>query len=165
MTRRPIHPRGFTLLELVLVMVIMVIAMGMMAPSLRGWSHGSKIRDAGDQFLAVARYGQTQAAANGQIYRLNVDSNAGTYFLTKQDGQQFINLGNEFGRVFAMPDGFRIAMTDEQQQPLALIDFYPTGRSRAAHVRIAAATNEVVDIDCPSPAEGFRIVTGQEQAR
>src|SRR4051812_41387822 len=100
-----IHRRAhsaFTLIELVLVLVIISTAMAIAAPSLGGWNRGSKLRDAGDQFLAVARYARTQALANAQTYRLNIDPAGGRYWLTAQEGQGFVNLGNEFGRMFSL---------------------------------------------------------------
>jgi type II secretion system protein H len=153
---RPRH-RAFTLLELILVLVIISIALAMAAPSLRGWSRGGKLRDAGEQFLATARYARTQSAAEARIYRLNVDPQAGTYWLTAdQDGQQVL-LGNEFGRVFALPQGFGIAMT-EGPRPLSYVEFYPTGRTQPAAVRLTADDGFTFDLECPSPAEGFAIV-------
>src|SRR2546421_9085952 len=108
--------RGFTLLELVLVLIILCIALAAAAPSLTGWGKAAKLRDAGDQFLAVTRWARTQALADAQVYRLNVDSSAGTYWVTVQNGQQFVAPGSEFGRVFSVPDGFAIAMTTIGQE-------------------------------------------------
>jgi prepilin-type N-terminal cleavage/methylation domain-containing protein len=152
--------RGFTLLELVLVLLILCIAAAAALPSLTGWGRASAVRDAGDQFLAVARWARTSALADSTVYRLNVDSASGTYFVTVQDGTQFVPPGNEFGRPFSVPDGFSIAMTtygEQSQQPLAAVDFLPTGRTQPARVRIGRSDSDAVNIECPSPAEGFRL--------
>jgi type II secretion system protein H len=154
------YPRGFTLLELVLVLLILCIAAAAAAPSLVGWSRASRVRDAGDLFLAVARWARTAALADSTVYRLNVDSRAGTYWVTEQDGMNYVTPGNEFGRVFSVPQGFTIAMTTvgrEAQQPLSAVDFLPTGRTQPARVRIGRSDTDAVDIECPSPAEGFRL--------
>ena len=142
------------------MLLILCIALAAAAPALTGWGHASKVRDAGDQFLAVARWARTAALAEAQVYRLNVDSRNGTYWLTTQNGAQFGPLGSEFGRIFNVPDGFGIAMTtwqQDQQQPLSSVDFLPNGRTTPARVRIGRAYNDAVDIECPSPAEGFRL--------
>ena len=151
---------GFTLLELVLVLLILCIAAAVAAPSLVGWGRASTVRDAGDQFLAVARWARTQALADSTVYRLNVDAQNGTYWVTVQDGMNFVAPGNEFGRVFQVPDGFSIAMTtvgQDQQQAMTSVDFLPTGRTQPARVRIGRSDNDAVNIECPTPAEGFRL--------
>src|SRR4051812_2843876 len=96
---------GFTLLELVLVMMIIATVLAAAAPRLTGWSRGTKLRDAGDQFLSLTKYARTQAIADCRVYRLNVDAGQGAYWLTIQQGQQFANLGSDFGRIFLVPDG------------------------------------------------------------
>lgn len=163
--RRRTNHSGFTLIELVLVMLLISITLATTVPSLKGWSRGSKLREAGDQFLAVTRYARTQAASDGRTYRLNIDPQSGGYVLSVQDGMQFVPLGNEFGRNYALPAGYMMSVTDEQNQPLSVIDFFPNGRTYAAQVRIAAGPNDFVDIQCPSPAEGFRLALAQEVMR
>src|SRR5688500_9566548 len=122
---------GFTLLELVLVLVIISTALAMAAPALRGWSKGARLRDAGDQFLAVARWARSQAVSNSRVYRLNVDANAGRYWVTVQDGTEFVSTGSDFGQVFALPSGFGISMNEATaQQSLKAVDFFPTGRTQ-----------------------------------
>ena len=153
--------RGFTLLELVLVLLILCIAAAASAPSLVGWGRASVVRDAGDQFLAVARWARTQALADSTVYRLNVDSKNGTYWVTVQDGMNYVSPGNEYGRIYSVPEGFSIAMTtigQDQQQQLTAVDFLPTGRTQPARVRIGRSDTDAVNIECPTPAEGFRLV-------
>jgi type II secretion system protein H len=165
MVRRSRH-HAFTLLELVLVLLIVSIALATAAPSLRGWNRGSKLRDAGEQFLAVARYARTQSAADGRVYRINIDANSGSYVLTAQDGQQFVTLGTEFGRVYSVPDGFRLAVSGSQPNSrVDAIDFYPTGRTQPARIQIAADEYDLITIESPSPSEGFRLVSNQEAAQ
>jgi len=56
---------GFTLIELILVLLIISITMALAAPSLRGWSDGAKLRDAGDLFVASAKWARAQAILTG----------------------------------------------------------------------------------------------------
>jgi prepilin-type N-terminal cleavage/methylation domain-containing protein len=178
------HKSAFTLIELVLVMLVIAITMAMAAPSLSNWGRGGRLRDAGDQFLSVARYARTQAIAEARVYRLNVDPQTNTYFLTAQDGQQFVEIGGSFGKRFTLPDGCRIAMQPLQAiaaasptanatntsvppaQPGTACDFYPNGRTQPVHVRIAnSETGDAVDISCPTPAEQFALGAPAEAPR
>ena len=158
------HPRAFTLFELVLVMVILCIAMAVAAPSLRGWSHGARLRDSADQFLAAARFAHTKAIADCKTYRLYIDSRAGTYWVTVQDGLQFVNVGSDFGRVFEVAEGVTMQVTTGAANPAGAnagtnaeyIEFYPSGRSMPAVARFSDDMASI-DVTCRSPAEGFRI--------
>jgi type II secretion system protein H len=165
------HRGGFTLLELVLVMVIMCTALALVAPSLRGWSHGAELRDAADQFVAITRLARSQAAANSSTYRMVIDSQAGTYKLMQQNGQDFIELGTSWGRAYQLPEGVHIELAknlagaptgntfanNAAPAPPNTIDFYATGRTEQVQVRMSSDHGGQFVITCPSPAEGFVI--------
>ena len=184
MTRSRAHS-GFTLLELMLVMVLACMAMAIVAPSVSNWSRGGKLRDAADQFVAVARLARTQAVANSTTYRMTVDPSSGTYQLSMQSGTEFVPLGSSWGRAFTLPDGvhlqvMRQSQPAQQQQSQSAygqsgsmqgsnsaaaatatentIDFYPTGRTQQVQVRLSSDRGDVLDIQCPSPAEGFVVL-------
>src|SRR5437762_2074672 len=137
MANRAAHS-GFTLLELILVMVIACTALAIAAPSLSGWSHGAKMRDAADQFIAVTRWAHLQ---KDNVYRLTIDQQNGSYQLTVKTANAFAEVQNSWGRAFALPDGVHIALVKDQPAPASTaqnqsaaddnglsIDFFPTGR-------------------------------------
>jgi type II secretion system protein H len=156
--------RAFTLIELILVLVILSTALAIAAPSLRGWSKGSKLRDAADQFQAVTRWARAQAIAESQTYRLNVEAHEGRYWLTTQDGMEFVPVASDFGAEFVMPDGATITMTQrDQSQPLEFVTFYPTGRTTAPAIVRLADDRGTYDFICDTPAEGFRRLKFGEQ--
>src|SRR5687768_10268701 len=67
-----VHDRAFTLIELVVVLVVLTVTIAITAPSLRGWSQGAKLRDAGQQLLAATAFARSQAAATATPHRLIV---------------------------------------------------------------------------------------------
>jgi type II secretion system protein H len=149
--------RGFTLLELVLVMVIICTALAMASPSLRGWSRGSALRDAGNQLLAITRWAHTQAVATAQVHRLSIDSGAGKYVVKVQEGEEFVGAGSEFGRDFALPAGYRIDAKDAGGQAIEHVDFFPTGRTEAARIRITSSDGSQIELQCQGPTEAFQL--------
>ena len=161
MKQRSAHS-GFTLLELVLVMMIVMAALALAAPSMGGWGRTTKLRDAGDQFLAVTRWARSQAIADARIYRLNIDSYAGRYWLTMQEGETFVELGKNFGQAFALPEGYRIAIVaDTIGAPTSgqTIDFHGNGRVQPARVQIANDVGGVIEIAAIAATDEFALVT------
>ena len=146
---------GFTLLELVLVLFIIAVALSVAAPKLRGWSRGRELRDAADQFISVTRYARASAAANCQVYRITIDPQSNTYQLSKRDGQNFIAEGSDLGDVQRLPSGYRLETSAKE----SVIDFFPSGRTQPAQVKLTAANGESLIINCPSAAEEFALVT------
>jgi Tfp pilus assembly protein FimT len=164
-TRRQL---AFTLWELILVMVIITTALAMAAPSLSGWGRGSKLRDVGDQFLAVTRWARSQAIADAQVYRLNIDSSVGAYWLTAQQGEQFVELGNSFGQLHTLPQGYRIAIAADATgapQSQQTIDFMPNGRLTAARIEIVTDLGGTLEIAALSPTEQFAVLEAAEVRR
>ena len=158
--RRP-SSAAFTLLELVLVMVVICTALAVAAPSMRGWSRGSRLRDAGDEFLALCRWARSQAVAESRIYRLYVDPPSGRFWAVAQDGQEFVPIGSSLGQVRALSDELSIELTglESQAARMEFIEFHPTGRTWPARVRIALSEYDFLEIACESPADEFRLLT------
>jgi type II secretion system protein H len=161
MNPRPRHS-GFTLIEVILVMVIVCIVLAMAAPALNNWNRGSHQRDAADQILALTRYARTQAIADATVYRFNLDTQTNQYWLTRLDGQQFVDLGNSFGQKFSAPDDARLDLTDDQNQSIDHIDFFSNGRTQPARLRLTATNGDITDIQCSTPAEGFQLASAQQ---
>src|SRR5947207_6133930 len=65
------HRRGFTLLELVVVMLILTVMLAMVAPSLSGFGRGRQAEQAAANILALSRWAREQAISDGRVYRLN----------------------------------------------------------------------------------------------
>ena len=68
-TRRTHHGkvRGFTLLELILVMVILSTVLAMAAPSLSGFFGSRQTHDTAAQILALTQLARSQAISEGVV--------------------------------------------------------------------------------------------------
>jgi type IV fimbrial biogenesis protein FimT len=158
---------GFTLFELILVVVIIALVAGMAAPSLRNWSRGSSLRDASDNFLGAIRAGRTAAAMSGVSYQLNIDSQSGRYWLSPVDSQQQQQQASasidDYSMPVNLPEGVRIQAVGPSNQPMSAIRFDPTGRTDPASITLMTAEGSRVTIACATPVEDFAVV--QEQSR
>jgi type II secretion system protein H len=168
MRRRRVSHRGFTLLELVLVLLIISTVLALAAASLKNWARGSRVRDTVDQFLATTRYARAQAVAEGRMYLLEINAD-GSYQLKAQllarvvEGQSFETIADKtFGDKVYLPEGFGMQVKVTGLPGLNGIGFYPTGRADPAQVTITSSqTGETAHIVCASPAELFQVVTAQ----
>ena len=88
------RPRGFTLIELILVMALLTSVIALAAPSLSRFFRGRALDTEVGRFLALARYGQSRAVSSGLPMVLWIDRTEGEYGLREADG-----FGMEAGQV------------------------------------------------------------------
>jgi type II secretion system protein H len=73
--------RGFTLVELLLVMTLMVVAIAVIAPSLKGFFRGRNLDGEAGRFLSLTRFGQSRAIAEGIPVELWIEPRRARYGL------------------------------------------------------------------------------------
>jgi type II secretion system protein H len=77
---------AFTLIELILVMTILTIVITVAAPSMSSFFRGRTQDSEARRLLALIRYGQNRAVAEGVPTRLWINERAGTYGLELEPG-------------------------------------------------------------------------------
>lgn len=160
--------RAFTLIELILVMVIISIALGYAAPSLRGWGQGQKLKNAADEFIAATGVARSLAVSEATIYAVEINSGDNTYAVKQIDAATGVktDAAGSMGGIKSLPETFKITLvsgggsTAEGTAAAAagsnVILFYPDARSTPAVVQIESPAGEVIKIQSESPAEPFR---------
>ncbi|MBP7052274.1 MAG: GspH/FimT family pseudopilin [Phycisphaerae bacterium] len=155
--------RGMTLLELILVMMILSTVLAMAAPSLRGFFISRRGDDAAAQILAMTQYARSQAVSEGVIYRLNLDVQQRTYWLTAQKSGDYERLENEFGRTFAISKDLVLEVEDVVKEGReAFLEFSPYGTVTAATIRLIDRQGRALEITCPTATESFSITECEE---
>jgi len=155
---RQASPRGFTLLELVLVLLLTSMILALSVPQLSGFLKGRRGADASAQILALANYARTQAVGSGSVYRLNLDEQTQTYWLSVQRGVEFYELGSEFGRHFTLPQEIKAAWDPAQGGTANWIDFHPDGRVAAVALNLTDLNGRKTVIGCRSETEPLVIL-------
>ena len=82
---RKVQP-GFTLIELVLVMAILIIVLSVTAPMLTSFFRGRTLDAEARRFLALTRYAQSRAVSEGMPMTLWIDPKQRTYGLEIETG-------------------------------------------------------------------------------
>lgn len=77
---------GFTLIELILVMAMLLIVLGVAFPSLTGFFRGRNLDSEARRFLSLTRYGQSRAVSEGVPVILWIDARVKSYGLEVQPG-------------------------------------------------------------------------------
>src|SRR6266566_7071347 len=79
--RRGRWEKGFTLMELILVMTVLAIAVSITAPALANFFRGRTLDSEARRFLSLTRHGQSRAVAEGVPMELWLDAVNQTYGL------------------------------------------------------------------------------------
>src|SRR4051812_49502232 len=96
---------GFTLLELILVMVILATVMALAAPKLQAWGRGAKLRNSADDFVAATKFARTHAVSSGYLCVVAIDKQGGTFTVKQQSGQNYVPVDGEFGQTISVLEG------------------------------------------------------------
>jgi prepilin-type N-terminal cleavage/methylation domain-containing protein len=154
--------RGFTLLELILVMVILSTVLAMAAPSLRGFFASRQRHDTAAQILALTQLARSQAISEGIIYRLNFDTRQRTYWLTAQRAGVFEKLKTGFGQVYTLPKDMNVELEDlDEEEEDVFLEFTPQGTVTAGTVRIIDRRGRAIEVTCPTVTESFSVVESE----
>jgi len=163
----PISTAGFTLLELILVMVIISTLLAIASPSLKGFFASRRTHDAASNILSLIKLARSQAITEGRVYRLNLDIEQRSYWLTAVEEGIFSELKTDFGRIFILPDDTVIELEKEYNNELTekYIQFYPEGWAQPGLIRLKDRRGDVVEIMSSSPLERYQvIIPGENEA-
>lgn len=152
---------GFTLLELIGVLVIIALLMAMVAPSLRGFTASRQINNSAAQIVALMRHARDMSINEGKVYQFNFDAQAGHYWLTQQDGVSYKELDESFGQIFSLPHGVTARWGHDNGGAVAAarLSFYPSGRVEPTNLRLESVHGKVALVRCRAPTEIFRVET------
>ena len=132
--------RGFTLVEMLVVMTIMVLAYAVTAPMISAGVSGAELKAAARQVAAGLRKARSEAVAHKNEVALTVDV----------EGRQFDLSGDK--RVYRMPEKIEISLFTAQSEltgaKTGAIRFFPDGSSTGGRVTLSRDEPKfLVDVD------------------
>jgi general secretion pathway protein H len=127
-------PRGFSLIELIVVLTIIGLSVSFVIPTLSKFSKTMELKGAVKKVSAILRYGRSEAVHKGRAYQVlfNPESREIRARLVETDE----NKTSE--KVYFLPRGIDLKEIDagSPQNPsdLPAIEFYPNGGSSGGRV-------------------------------
>lgn len=130
---------GFTLVELLLVIVILSIVAVVIVPEFVHITANLELRKTGENLAYTIRYGQLRAMTKCRFLRLRMDSDG--YWLEENQAfdeedipkvkpTRFIRVSNRWGRRRNLPSGITLIRPDKE------IEFSPDGRMTLACIHL-----------------------------
>ena len=120
---------GFTLVELLVVLVIIALIMGLVGTSISRNISGAEMRTAASKVAASMRYTRTQAILKKSEQVFLVDTENHTYQAGERDAEE-------------LPEGMNVelntARSELTSETAGGIRFYPDGGSTGGNVRLEA---------------------------
>lgn len=156
MPLRPHNFRGFTMMELVLVLLVLTIIAGMVIPSLSGVARGRLAPNVAYNILSLAKYAHTQALSEGRNYCLEINVRDNSYQLFAEEGSAKQTIPGTLGQKYTLEDGMTIGSSIATDNNTQTIRFYPNGRMDVVQIKITRDQQSVL-LACPSAAEGLQL--------
>ena len=154
---------GFTLIELILVMLILTTILGMAGPSLRGFFSRHQIDDTAARIIALTQFARSQAICEGRTYRLNFDESRKTYWLTVLDQGAYRDLYTEWGRVFMLAPDISMQLWDLDREGLRhYVEFSALGRTTPGTIQLIGPKGRTRNVMCRSATEAFAVWDDRE---
>ena len=156
---------AFTLLELIVVLIILALVAGLIAPTLRTFTVGQSTANAAEQIVVLTHYARTQSITDGNAFRLNFDPDGGSYWLTSSEAGVFNAIGGEYGEHYNVPPGATMRTDVARQNDGTYVTFQSTGRTDPAHIWINDKQGKTLEVACSSATELYRILPPEEMTR
>lgn len=125
--------RGFTLIELVAVVVLIGIALGVVSLTFSKSMSNARIEAASRDLVAALRYTRGQAIVKGEQEALDLDLQSNTY---QAPGRPIVRLPGNMHMVLLTAD------SEQTSETSGRIRFFPDGASTGGHISVYLGRRE-----------------------
>jgi len=132
--------RGFTLIELMLVLFIMIAGLAVVAPNISSGQATTQIKTAGRDLVSALRFARGEALISQQQMVLTLDLGDNSYKVSKRDKR------------FTIPEDIKVTLVTAQSElsgdEIGSIRFFPDGSSTGGRITLEKGENRwLVDVN------------------
>ncbi len=130
--------KGFSLMELVVVLIFISLSIALVTPSLWRFSKGIELKSATKKVSAILRYCRSEAVNKERIFQVLFDSDLREIKVQsmkeeEEEGREEKRDGVDQKKMYFLPEGIQIGEMDipasKYSSDLNAIEFYPNGGS------------------------------------
>jgi general secretion pathway protein H len=134
--------RGFSFIELIVVLVLLSLSIALIAPSLSRFSKSVELKAAAKKVAAILRYSRSEAINKGKVYQVIFDSDLMVVKVqaveSEDEEEQKEKAGEDIEKSYALPADIQMKelKVESTQYPsdLPAIEFYPNGGSNGGDI-------------------------------
>jgi general secretion pathway protein H len=141
--------RGFSLIELMVVLIVISISVSLVVPSLSRFSRTVELKGAAKKVSGILRYCRSEAVNKGRVYQALFDSNlreVRVQSMAWKEEKDEKPEGKIPPKTYSLPEGIWVKEADipSPQYPsdLPLIEFYPNGGSNGGAILLNSPENK-----------------------
>ena len=158
---------AFTLVELTLVLLIMVMITTIIGANFSGFRQKQQKIDTAKHMLTLMQIARQQAISQGKTYRLNIDKEDKTFWLTTQDtaSTEFTKPNINDNKTYVIPKNIEIIWdTPESIVENKYIIFYPDGSTQATCITLTDDNENEISLFNYALTTQFQIGTPNQEA-
>lgn len=156
----PGNNRGFSLLEIMVVVVLLAAASAIVLPSFSGAFASLQVETAGRDMATVMKQARSYSVGRQRPFRIMIALNE-----YSSEAVEYV-MADEYGRamkVFSLPDGVRFVSAERHGDTMSAgVSFYPSGRSSGGVFYLSNEQGRQVRI-IVDPITGFSVVETLEK--
>ena len=129
---------GFSLVELMVVIVLISILAAMILPEMRGTFEDAVLRSTGRKLISAMNLAHSRAVTLQQLHRVVLDRNAGRFVVERTaregEGSGYVAMADVPGGAGDLNKKITIDVRKDGEENQGTISFYPNGTADAAEI-------------------------------
>jgi type II secretion system protein H len=129
---------GFSLIELLVVIVLMAVLTAMIVPEMRGTFEDARLRSTGRKLASAMNLAHSRAVTLQQAHRLALDAQSGRFAVERMaretEGSGFIPVSDVPGGTGELDKRITLELSKDTEGDPNTVSFYPNGTAEAAQI-------------------------------